>query len=127
WSGRVSAEQSLKGWDRSGMWTRLIEKNPRISTNVKARQFIERWLDAVTSGAAGEAASDPALRDLVGERERSVKKGQSRLVNDKLLRTWSGASGSRRLVFRWPQVRRILADIHDGCATGPSEAAGARA
>ncbi|TDC45575.1 hypothetical protein E1258_30180 [Micromonospora sp. KC207] len=109
------------------MWTRLIERNPRISTNVKARQFIERWLDAVTSGAAGDAAGDSTLRGLVSERERSVKKGQSRLVNDKLLRTWSGASGSRRLVFRWPQVRRILADIHDGCAAGPSEAADARA
>ncbi|WKU04464.1 DUF6361 family protein [Micromonospora sp. HUAS LYJ1] len=127
WSGRVPAEPGLKGWDRSGMWTRLIERNPRISTNVKARQFIERWLDSVTSGAAGDAAGDSTLRGLVSERERSVKKGQSRLVNDKLLRTWSGASGSRRLVFRWPQVRRILADIHDGCAAGPSEAADARA
>ncbi|WP_431728920.1 DUF6361 family protein [Verrucosispora sp. TAA-831] len=127
WTDRVSAEQSLKGWDRSGMWTLLVKKNPRISTNVKARQFIERWLDAVTSGAAGDAAVDLALRDLVGEREQSVKKGQSRLINDKLLRTWSGASGSRRLVFRWPQVHQILTDIHDGCAAGPSEAAGVRA
>lgn len=127
WSDRVAAEHSLKGWDRSGMWSRLIEQNPRISANVKARLFIERWLDAVASGAAGDAATDPALRNLVGERERSVKKGQSRLVNDKLLRTWSGASGSRRLVFRWSQVRRILTDIHDGCAADLLEAAGARA
>lgn len=127
WNDRVAAEQGLKGWDRSGMWARLIEKNSRIAANAAARRFIDRWLDAVTSGAAGDAATDQRLRSLVAERERSVKKGQSRLVNDKLLRTWSGASGSRRLVFRWPQVRRILTDIHDGCAANPPEAAGALA
>ncbi|GIJ06971.1 DUF6361 family protein [Micromonospora andamanensis] len=126
WSDRVSASPGLKGWERSGMWSRLIQQNPRIATNAAARRFVERWLDAVTSGAAGDAAIEPSLRALVAERERSVKKVQSRLVNDKLLRTWSGASGSRRLVFRWPQVRRILADIHDGCAADLPEAAGAR-
>ncbi|MDZ5446068.1 DUF6361 family protein [Micromonospora sp. 4G57] len=127
WNDRVSAEHNLKGWDRPGMWTRLIDKNPRIATNVAARRFIDRWIDAVTSGAAGDAATDQSLRNLVAERERSVKKDQSRLVNDKLLRAWSGASGSRPLVFRWPQVRRILADIHDGCAADLPEAAGAHA
>ena len=69
WSDLMSAEPSLKGWDRSGMWTLLIEKNSRISTNVKARQFIERWLDAVTSGAAGDAAVNSTLRGIVDERE----------------------------------------------------------
>ncbi|NES28129.1 hypothetical protein GCE86_08725 [Micromonospora terminaliae] len=127
WDDRVSAERGLKGWDRSGMWDRLIEQNPRIAGNVAGRRFIDRWLEAVTSGAAGGAADDQSLRNLVAERERSVKKGQSRLVNEKLLRTWSGASGSRQLVFRWPQVRRILIDVHDGCAADLPEAAGARA
>jgi hypothetical protein len=127
WNERVSAEHGLKSWDRSGMWTRLIQQNPRIAANAPARRFIDRWLDAVTCGATGDATTDPSLRNLVAERERSVKKGQSRLVNDELLRTWSGASGSRQLVFRWPQVRRILADIHDGCAADLPEAAGARA
>ncbi|MCZ7474711.1 DUF6361 family protein [Micromonospora sp. WMMC273] len=127
WNQRVSTEHGLKGWDRSGMWDRLIDKNPRIASNASARRFIDRWLDAVTSGAAHDAVTDQSLRTLVAERERSVKKGQSRLVNDKLLRTWSGASGSRPLVYRWPQVRRILIDIHDGCAADLPEAAGARA
>ncbi|PTA42497.1 DUF6361 family protein [Micromonospora sp. RP3T] len=127
WNQRVLAEQGLKGWDRSAMWIRLIEKNPRIASNAPARRFVERWLDAVTSGAAHNAVTDQSLRNLVAERERAVKKGQSRLVNDKLLRTWSGASGSRPLVYRWPQVRRILIDIHDGYAADLPEAAGARA
>ncbi|WP_157562799.1 DUF6361 family protein [Micromonospora chokoriensis] len=127
WNERVSAEQGLKGWARSGMWDRLVERNPRIASNATARRFIDRWFDAVASGAATAAATDQSLRNLVAERERAVKKGQSRLINDKLLRTWSGASGSRPLVYRWPQVRRILVDIHDGCAADLSEAANARA
>ncbi|MEU5529306.1 DUF6361 family protein [Micromonospora chersina] len=127
WNERVSAEHDLKGWDRSSMWARLERQNSRIVGNAAARRFIDRWLDAVKSGVAGDAATDQSLRNLVGERERSVKKGQSRLVNDKLLRTWSGASGSRQLVYRWPQVRRILADIHDGCVADSPEAADALA
>ena len=69
----------------------------------------------MVNGAAA-TATDGGLRRLVEGRERTVKRAQSRFVNDKLLGTWSGASGSGRLVFRWPQVRRILTDIHDGVA-----------
>ncbi|QSB16829.1 hypothetical protein JQS43_11390 [Natronosporangium hydrolyticum] len=127
WQDRLSAEERLKDWDRADMWNRLVQQNPRIAAKAPARRFIDRWLDAVTSGRVGEAAADPNLRSLVAEREKSVKKGQSRLVNDKLLRTWNGASGSRPLVFRWPQVRRILTDIHDGCTAELPEATGARA
>ena len=38
----------------------------------------------------------------------------SRLANDRLLRTWSGASGSAPLTYRWSQVRGIVRDLHDG-------------
>ncbi len=33
------------------------------------------------------------------------------VTNDKLLGAWSGESGSARLVYRWPQVGRIVTDI----------------
>jgi hypothetical protein len=52
-----------------------------------------------------------------------VKKTQSRVVNGKLLRGWTGASGSRALMYRWPQVRRMLADIHDGMEATDAAAA----
>jgi hypothetical protein len=56
------------------------------------------------AGHAASAADHTELRALVGARERHVKRAQSRLVNDKLLRTWSGKSGSARLAYRWAQV-----------------------
>jgi hypothetical protein len=42
------------------------------------------------------------------------KQTQSRLVNDKLLRTWSGAAGTTRLSYRWGNVTRLLTDVHEG-------------
>jgi hypothetical protein len=59
----------------------------------------------------------------VARREKAVKKTQSRVVNGKLLRGWTGASGSRALMYRWPQVRRMLADIHDGMEATDAAAA----
>ncbi|MEV6373568.1 DUF6361 family protein [Micromonospora musae] len=116
WAERMA---TVAPWDRADMWSRLIAINPRIDTNLRARAFIEAWIDLVLAGRADGAAEDVELRDLVARREKTVKKTQSRLVNSKLLRGWTGASGSRRLVYRWPQVRRMLTDIHDGMeATG---------
>jgi hypothetical protein len=111
WAERVA---TVAPWDRADMWSRLIAMNPRINTNLRARAFIDTWIDLVLAGRAEGAAGDGELRALVARREKAVKKTQSRLVNGKLLRGWTGASGSQPLVYRWPQVRRMLADIHDG-------------
>jgi hypothetical protein len=100
-------------WDRPDMWARLSRINPRIAGGA-ARGFAERWLAGVLDGRARAAADDPQCRDLVAERERAVKKTQSRLVNRELLRAWSGESGTRPMAYRWPQVRRMVLDIQDG-------------
>jgi hypothetical protein len=113
WNDEI-ADVGWAGWDRALMWDTVISRNPRISTNVRLRAFLETWLDAVTSGAVTGAALNETLRDLVANRERSVKRAQSRLINDRLLRTWSGGSGTRRLTFRWTQVRRLVLDVHNG-------------
>jgi hypothetical protein len=120
WAGRMA---TVKPWDRADMWRRLIAMNPRIGANLRARAFIETWIELVLAGRAERAADDGELRDLVARREKTVKKTQSRLVNGKLLRGWTGASGSRQLVYRWPQVRRMLADIHEGMEATDAAAA----
>jgi hypothetical protein len=122
WAEEVSLG-AAEGWDRADMWSRLIAQNPRISANGLARRFVDKWLDLILEGRAGEAADDSVMRDLVAQREKGVKKAQSRLVNPTLLRTWSGASGNRQLVFRWPQVRGMLTDIHDGAEATDAVAA----
>ncbi|MFB9183822.1 DUF6361 family protein, partial [Dactylosporangium sucinum] len=80
WTDDVTAERILTNWDRKDMWVRVIAQNPRIAGNGQGRQFIDRWLDDVVRGDVDKVADNPALRRLVAERERSIKKGQSRLV-----------------------------------------------
>ena len=94
------------------MWDRITRVNPRIYGDT--RRFVDTWLDAVTTGNAAAVAMNDQLRQLVSGREQAQKKAQSRLTNDRLLRTWSGKSGSAALTYRWPVVRRIVTDIHEG-------------
>lgn len=120
WAETVSGHPRLSSWDTTSMWARVINQNPRIQGNPRARLFISTWL-----GVLGELAgmADRAdLRALVRDREISIKGPQSRLRNDKLLRTWAGASGSRRLDFRWPNVRTIVSDIHAGAESASAGA-----
>ena len=120
----VWAEQmaTVGPWDRPDMWARLVRVNPRIAAG-SARRFVERWLELIAGVRPQHVADDAELRTLVADRERAMKKTQSRLANPELLRAWSGESGTRPMVFRWPQVRRMVIDIHDGTDTGHAAAA----
>jgi hypothetical protein len=105
----VDARQRLAAWDRTAMWNLVRSINPRIGR--PTIEFVENWLENVTSGQATNAVDDQALRDLVHKRE--LRRGkQSRLQNDKLLANWAGESGAGRLNYRWGTVRRIVQDIH---------------
>lgn len=109
------AHGQLSKWDRPAMWDLVRTTNPRVSAPTQL--FVNAWLDAVVDGRADNAAEADELQGLVAEREQQQKKKQSRLTNERLLRTWSGESGSARLTYRWGQVRGIVRDIHDGMAT----------
>jgi hypothetical protein len=106
------AAAQLRTWDRHAMWDHVTRVNPRISPGT--RLFVDTWLDTVTTGNAAAVAMNDQLRQLVSGREQAQKKSQSRISNDRLLRTWSGESGSAALTYRWPVVRRIVTDIHEG-------------
>ena len=116
WSQEVSARAPAIGvWDRQQFWAHIMVRNPRISG--PTRSFVDNWVDAVLDGRTANGLDDSSLRGLVARRERQIKKSQSRLTNDKLLGAWSGESGSARLVYRWPQVRRIVTDIQRARST----------
>jgi transposase len=81
------------------MWEIVRAANPRVGP--ATRMFVDTWLNAVVNGAVDAVADDAALRSLVAEREKRQKKAQSRLTNERLLRTWSGEAGSAGLTYRW--------------------------
>lgn len=108
----ADAGHQLAAWDRPQMWRIIHDVNRRISP--VTRSFVDTWLDAVVSAAINEVADSKPLRMLVAERERKHKKTQSRLTNERLLRTWSGEAGTAPLTYRWPVVRDIVIDIYEG-------------
>lgn len=107
-----AARHQLESWDRREMWDLVTTANPNVGPLTQS--FVNTWLEVITGGGYAEIPGNEQLRDSVANRERRQKGARSRLVNDHLLRTWSGASGSRRLDFRWLQVRGIVNDIRDG-------------
>lgn len=101
----------LAAWDVDCMWQLVSQVNPRVPPST--RLFVDAWVRSTKRGQAASAADNRTLRQLVHQRE--ARKGkQSRLANDKMLATWSGASGAGQLDFRWPTVRRLVNDIVKG-------------
>ena len=73
------------------------------------------WLErALSLSDPSLIRNDAELRDLIHNRERSLKRGQARLDNPRALELWSGAAGTGRLDFRWGVSRGILSDIVEG-------------
>jgi hypothetical protein len=85
--------------------------NPRVTPATRA--FVDAWLDACASRPRA-IPTDTRLHGLVEHRERAKKGAQSRLANPEMLARWTGASGYGRLIYRWPQVRRMVGDIRAG-------------
>lgn len=111
-SGVADARSGLESWNVAELWTLLLQRNPRITPVTRA--FVDAWVEAVRQDRVARALDDKELRELVGSREQRIKRGQSRLTNQKLLGAWSGESGSGPMTYRWTQVRRMLTDIHAG-------------
>jgi len=104
--------KALSAWDRGAFWQHILAVNPQVRPVTRA--FLTTWFNRVCSLDVGQAADDKTLRQLICRRERSQKGSQSRLTNDRLLASWSGKSGTRRLIYRWGQVNRLVQDLHDG-------------
>lgn len=100
---------ALRTWDLGDLWARALTHNPRISW--ATQDFINTWVDVL---ARGVGPQEQIALDVVMKREKRQKGTQSRLVNDKLLRSWTGASGTARLSYRWANVTRLLADVSAG-------------
>lgn len=104
---------SLAAWDVDRMWELAIGQNPNIGPST--RSFIDSWIAGVREGAS--PADHQGLRELVRIREKR-KGSQSRLVNEKLLASWSGSAGVGRLAYRWGNVRTVTNDILRGLHAG---------
>jgi len=112
WHQEIDARQStLASWDRQRLWTIVLHTGARITPQTRA--FIDMWMDLVLSGPG---VDDARARDLIRAREVTLKRGQARLENPRALERWGGASGTRRLNYRWPVATTMITDLQVGLA-----------
>ncbi|NUU18451.1 hypothetical protein HP550_14435 [Cellulomonas humilata] len=108
WRDELRRTAALVGWSRTDWWATIGRQNPRVRP--MTRQFVDRWLDFLESDV--HPATSAAAASLVGGRERQIKGGRARLVNQSALDRWSGGSGLGRHEFRWTTARRHLEDLY---------------
>ena len=113
WSLTIAEEEDdLRAWQFDPWWDEVVAHNHRIGS--RTRDFIAAWLEVTRSLGGTGVAGDGAARLLIKNRERFTKGRQARLGNDRLLKAWNGASGTRLLVYRWGTVHRLVTDVLDG-------------
>ena len=100
-------------WRRDAFWT-LVE-GTRAHVGVRARRFVDGWLDRALGAKNLEALADASdVRALIAERERILKRARARLSNPRALERWNGSAGAQQLNYRWHRVRAISADVLEG-------------
>ena len=109
WGNELASSQVLDGWDRTDWWAQLHKRNPGLSP--LTRRFVDGWLDILTTGS--DVTDHPQARTLIATRERQIKQGRARLVNQAALDRWTGQSGLVRLDYRWQVTQRLLFDLFD--------------
>jgi len=113
WAEVVEARAAgLRDWDRRRFWQLVATTGARVTP--QTRIFIDAWLGIALGGDPATSARRDAARRLVGDRERALKRGLSRLDNPRALELWNGAAGTGALDYRWRPSRVILRDIHQG-------------
>jgi hypothetical protein len=100
--------RAIREWDLGRFWE-LVMGQGRVA-DYRTRRFVETWISLVKTGHRDLFRSEEA-RALVKAREMAVKKGRSRFSSPSSLEQWSGHSGLREYVYRWPTVKDLINDL----------------
>lgn len=101
----------ISAWDISQLWELTMDNGHSIT--VRTRIFVQKWIEFVRKNTDTLLADTDAL-NLVKQREIDLKQNHSRFNNTRTLEQWGGASGTGRLVYRWPNVQVLLNDLYQG-------------
>ena len=111
WIVARSADQAWRSSKSvSWFWDWKVLSNASIPLH--ARSFIKEWVNLV--GNDPTAALGDAARSLISNRERTLKRGRSRLTSADQLALFKGSAGAGALNFRWDITRQVAADIRVG-------------
>ena len=110
WRKKFPLEE-VKSWRVDCLWELTSGRDYRITR--RTRHFVESWIELVQRSPE-ELLENKRARELVRDREISLKGPRSRFKNRRALEQWRGDSGTRRLVYRWHNVKVLLKDLHQG-------------
>lgn len=105
---------ALLGWNLDDFWLTVLRGRSGNPVGPATKIFVDDWVARVRAQDAHDLTRSSEIRSMIAERERKNKGESSRLSNDRLIKNWRGASGARRLNYRWGNVQRTLADVQEG-------------
>ena len=108
WRDEVAATSALERWNRADWWATIGRQNPRLRG--ATIQFVDSWIDLLS--AENDLAHSSTAAQLISNRERQIKGGRARVVNQSALDRWSGGTGLGRHDFRWRVARSHLNDLN---------------
>lgn len=101
----------LSAWSISRLWELTLSRDHTITP--ATRNFVQSWI-RITLDRPARLGEDGEARDLIRQREMSLKRNRSRFTNRRALEQWGGTSGLGQLVYRWPNARTLLNDLYVG-------------
>ena len=110
WKSNEFDRTAIAHWSLDDFWSCSKHENHLVRD--RTRRFVHRWCELVDE-KDGEVADLQTARALVREREKSLKRSQSRFVNRAVLDRWGGRSGANRLNFRWREANSHIRDLAD--------------
>lgn len=115
WAATLPGVVDVHGWRSEDLLARVAVVRG-APVHPRSAQFLRDWLTFLRETDLAKIVHDDAARALIVRREKQSKGAQARIGNLRRLQTWGGSSGAGALAFRWPNVRRLVTDIHDGFA-----------
>lgn len=115
WIGNLPLEE-IRAWSVSRLWELTMDHGHTITR--QTRSFVQQWVDQTRKSPGGLLSDDESLT-LIKSREMRLKGTRSRFRNRRALEQWGGYSGVGRLVYRWPNVKVFLKDLHLGMNREP--------
>ena len=112
WLDRFPSDE-VNSWETGRLWELTSGSDYKITR--RTRHFVESWIELVQRSPR-ELLENKHARELVRAREIRLKGPRSRFKNPRALDQWSGYSGIKMLVYRWPNVKVLLNDLHQGMA-----------
>jgi hypothetical protein len=112
WCDELGARsRDLATWKLPEFWAFVRSKG---NVSDATMRFVNHWLELRPWESRSRVCDDGTARQLIQMREQRLKGPRARLSNPRALEVWGGASGTRRLSFRWEAAHRLVADVVAG-------------